>query len=76
MFYIRDNISGQVLAGIGSVSRRFKNISMVWRSWRERHWAKRFDSPEAAQRYIDHYMLCDVSIVDEAERVIEIQEGA
>ena len=50
MYYIRDNNTGYVLAGIGSVSRAYKNVSMVWRSWRERHMAMQYKSPESARR--------------------------
>jgi len=75
MYYIRDNNTGYVLAGIGSVSRAYKNVSMVWRSWRERHMAMQYKSPESARHYIDRHELYNVAIVDEAGRVVEMKEA-
>lgn len=71
VYYIRDNVTGHVLAGIGSITKRYRSISFAWRSWRDRKWARRFTSIEKANEYINKYGMAGVSIVDDLGRIAD-----
>ena len=70
VYYIRDNVTGHVLLGIGSISRRYRAVTFAWRSWRDKEWARRFPSIEKAKEFISKYGMVGVSIIDDTGKVV------
>ena len=65
IFYVRDAVSKQVLAGVGAKSRSGARPNLIWTNMNNIEYAKRFSSSENARRLIDDYCLDGAYVMDD-----------